>query len=101
MRERSASTTMASSLSGYVVVPRCPMIFDGTNHADFATHIRVHMCGIRLWGILCGKVSCPTCPIALVAPVPPTPTIIAVDASEANRGPRLLLMQRSMLMISR
>jgi hypothetical protein len=83
---------MASSSSGYVVVPSCPMIFDGTNYADFVAHIRVHTRGLRLWGILYGKVSCSTCPIAPVAPVPPTPTIIVVDASEANRGPRLLLM---------
>jgi hypothetical protein len=75
---------MGSSSSGYVVVPRCPMTFDGTNYADFATHMRVHMRGLRLWGVLCGEVSCPSRPIALVALVPPTPPVIAANAFEAD-----------------
>jgi hypothetical protein len=49
-------TTMASSSSGYVVVPRCSMTIDGTNYADFAAHMRVHMRGLWLWGVLCGEV---------------------------------------------
>jgi hypothetical protein len=77
---------MASSSSGYVDVPRCPLTFDGTNYADFAAHMRVHMCGLQLWGVLCGEVSCPPCPLALVAPVPPTPPVLAADASEADRA---------------
>jgi hypothetical protein len=76
---------MASSSSGYVVVPRCPLNFDGTNYVDFAAHMRVHMRGLRLWGVLCGEVPCPSCPLALVAPVPPTPPVVAADVSEADR----------------
>jgi hypothetical protein len=72
---------MASSSSGYVAVPRCPLTFDGTNYADFAAHMH----GLRLWGILCGEVPCPPRPLAPVAPVPPTPPVIAADASEADR----------------
>jgi hypothetical protein len=76
---------MASSSSAYVVVPRFPMTFDGVNYVDFASHMRVHMRGLRLWGVLCGEVPCPPRPLALVAPVPPTPPVIAADASEADR----------------
>jgi hypothetical protein len=57
------------------------MVFDGTNYADFAAHMR----GLRLWGVLCGDVPCPPHPIAPVAPVPPTLPIIVADASEANK----------------
>jgi hypothetical protein len=64
---------MTSSSSGYVAVPRCPLTFDGTNYADFAAHMRVHMRGLRLWGVLCGEVPCPPRPLAPVAPVSPTP----------------------------
>jgi hypothetical protein len=76
---------MASSSSGYVDVPRCPLTFEGTNYADFVAHMCIHMRGLRLWGVLCGKVPCPPRPLALVAPVPPMPPVIVVDASEADR----------------
>jgi hypothetical protein len=76
---------MASSSSGYVVVPRCPLTFDGTNYADFAAHMRVHMRGLRLWKVLCGEVPYLPRPLAPVAPVPPTPPVLAADASEADR----------------
>jgi hypothetical protein len=75
---------MWSSSSGYVVVPRCPMTFDGTNYADFAAHMRVHMRGLRLWGVLCSEVSCPPRPIALVDLVPLTPPVIVANAFEAD-----------------
>jgi hypothetical protein len=85
-KKKIAGTTMASSSSGYVVVPRCPLTFDGTNYADFAAHMRVHMRDLRLWGVLCGEVSCPPRPLPPVAPVPPTPPVLAADASEADRA---------------
>jgi hypothetical protein len=80
-KKRIDGITMASSLSGYVVVPRCPMTFDGTNYADFAAHMR----GLRLWGVFCGEVHYPPRPLAPVAPIPLTPPVIAVDASEADK----------------
>jgi hypothetical protein len=76
---------MASSSSAYVVVPRCPLFFDGSNYIDFAAHMRVHMRGLLLWGVLYGEVSCLSRPTIPVAPVPPTPPVIAADASEAER----------------
>jgi hypothetical protein len=39
-------TTMASSSSGYVSIPCCPVIFFGTNYAEFAAFMRIHMCGL-------------------------------------------------------
>jgi hypothetical protein len=84
-KERIIGTTMALSLLGYVAVPRCPMIFGGTNYADFVAHIRVHMSGLHLWGVLCGDKPCSPRPIARVAPVPPMPPVIAADAFEGDR----------------
>jgi hypothetical protein len=79
-KERSiAGIIMASSSSGYVV-PRCSLTFDGANYVDFAAHMRVHMRGLWLWDVLCGKVPCPPRPLALVAPVPPMPSVIASEA---------------------
>jgi hypothetical protein len=54
-----------SSSSGYVVIPRCPVIFDGANYPDFVAFMRVHMRGLRLWGVLSGEVSCPCAPLLL------------------------------------
>jgi hypothetical protein len=31
-----------SSSSGYVAIPRCPVIFDGANYPDFTAFMRVH-----------------------------------------------------------
>jgi hypothetical protein len=64
-----SSINMASSCAGYVSIPRCPVIFDGTNYGEFATFMRIHMQGLRLWGVLTGEVSCPLRPIALM-PLP-------------------------------
>jgi hypothetical protein len=76
---------MASSSSGYIAVSGCPLIFDSTNYVDFAAHMRVHMRGLQLWGVLCGEVPCPPCLLAPVAPVSSTPPVIAADVSEADR----------------
>jgi hypothetical protein len=79
-RERDMSTS-----SGYVVIPRCPVIFDGANYPDFAAFMRVHMRGLRLWGVLSGEVSCLPCPTPPVAPIPPTPPVLGADATQANK----------------
>ena len=73
------------SSSGYVAVPRCSVIFDGTNYAEFVGFMRIHMRGLMLWGVLSGEVSCPPCPVAPVAPTPPVPPVLAADASQADR----------------
>jgi hypothetical protein len=74
---------MPSSL-GYVAIPRCPVIFYGANYLDFAAFMRVHMRGLRPWGVLSGEVSCPPCPIAPLAPIPPTP-VLGDDATQADK----------------
>ena len=72
-----------SSSSGYVAIPRCPVIFDGANYPDFDVFIRVHMRGLRLWGVLSGEVSCPPRPVAPTTPIAPTPIALASDATQA------------------
>jgi hypothetical protein len=71
-----------SSSSGYLAIPRCPVIFDGTNYPDFAAFMRVHMRGLHLWGVLSGEVPCPPCPTAPTAPIPLTPVALAPDATQ-------------------
>ena len=48
-----------STSTGYVAVPRCPVVFDGTNYIEFVGFMRIHMRGIRLSGVLSSKVPCP------------------------------------------
>jgi hypothetical protein len=60
------------------------MIFDGTNYLDFAAFMRIHIRGLRLWGMLSGEVSCPPCPIAPAVPTPPMPPALVVDATQAE-----------------
>uniref|UniRef100_A0ACD5TJP1 Uncharacterized protein n=1 Tax=Avena sativa TaxID=4498 RepID=A0ACD5TJP1_AVESA len=71
-----------SSPSGYVAIPRCPVIFDGANYPDFTAFMRVYMHGLRLWGVLSSEVSCPPCPTAPMAPLPPSPIVLGADASQ-------------------
>jgi hypothetical protein len=71
---------MSSSL-GHVAIPRFPVIFDGANYPDFAAFMRVHMRGLRLWGVLSGEVSSRSYPTAHVAPIPPTPVVLGDGAS--------------------
>src|SRR3990170_7522278 len=73
------------SSSHYVAVPRCSVIFDGTNYAEFVGFMRIHMRGLLLWGVLSGEVPCPPCPVAPVAPTPPVPPVLAADASQVDR----------------
>uniref|UniRef100_A0ACD5VIJ4 Uncharacterized protein n=1 Tax=Avena sativa TaxID=4498 RepID=A0ACD5VIJ4_AVESA len=72
-----------SSSSGYVAIPRCPVIFDDANYPDFAAFMRVHMRGLRLWGVLSGEVSCPPRPVVPPVPLAPTPVVLAPDATQA------------------
>nr|XP_051201699.1 uncharacterized protein LOC127315234 [Lolium perenne] len=77
---------MASSSTGYVSIPRCPVIFDGTNYGEFASFMRIHMRGLRLWGVLTGEVPCPPRPIAPVPPTPPhVPQALAADAPQTAK----------------
>jgi hypothetical protein len=71
-----------SSSSGYVAIPRCPVIFYGTNYPDFAAFMRVHMRGLHLWGVLFGEVPCPPHPTAATTRIPPTPVALAPDATQ-------------------
>jgi hypothetical protein len=77
-----------SSSSGYVAIPRCPVIFDGANHPDFAAFMRVHMRGLCLWGALSSEVSCPPCPTPPVAAIPSTLVVLGMVLL---RRPRMLL----------
>jgi hypothetical protein len=72
-----------SSSSDYVAIPRCPVIFYGANYPDFAVFMRVHMRGLRLWGVLFDEVS--SCPTAPLAPIPPTPPVLGDDATQAAK----------------
>jgi hypothetical protein len=74
-----------SSSSGYVAIPRCSVIFDGVNYPDFAAFMRVHMHGLRLWGVLSGEVSCPPRPTAPLAPILPTPPVLGDEATQAEK----------------
>jgi hypothetical protein len=64
---------------------RCPMIFYGANYPDFTAFMRVHMRGLRLWGVFSGEVSYPSCPTAPLAPIPLTPSVLSDDATQANK----------------
>jgi hypothetical protein len=75
-----------SAPAGYIVIPRCPVIFYGTNYPDFIAFMRIHMHGLRLWGVLSGEASCPSCPIAPTAPTPPTPPVLAADATQTDKN---------------
>ncbi|KAI4988169.1 hypothetical protein ZWY2020_029799 [Hordeum vulgare] len=73
------------SSSSYVVVPRCSVIFDGTDYAEFVGFMRIHMRGLLLWGVLSDELPYPPCPVAPVAPTPPVPPVLAANASQADR----------------
>ena len=75
-----------STTSGFVAIPRCSVIFDGTNYPDFVAFMRIHMRGLRLWGVLSGEVSCPPCPVAPVLPTPPTLPVLAADATPEEQA---------------
>ena len=78
---------MSSTSLGYVAVPCCPVIFDGANYAEFAAFMRIHLSGLRLWGVLSGEVPCPQRPVPPVAPIPPPPPPdLAANASDDDRA---------------
>ncbi|KAK1644698.1 hypothetical protein QYE76_062503 [Lolium multiflorum] len=61
-----------------------PVIFDGTNYGEFVAFMRIHMRGLRLWGVLTGEAPCPPHPTAHVPPTPPpVPQALADDAPQA------------------
>jgi hypothetical protein len=74
-----------SATSGYVAIPRYPVIFDSTNYPDFVAFMRIHMRGLRLWVVLSGEVSCPPCPIAHTTTTPPMPPVLVVDATQVEK----------------
>jgi hypothetical protein len=61
-----------------------PLIFDGTNYAEFVGFMRIQ-CGIRLWGILSGEVPCQPRPVPPMAPTPPPAAVLAANASKADK----------------
>lgn len=76
--------TMSSS-SGYVTIPRCSVIFDGTNYTEFVAFMRIHILWHCLWGGLSGEVPCLPRPVPPVAPTPPTPPTLVADATQAAK----------------
>uniref|UniRef100_A0ACD5WRS3 Uncharacterized protein n=1 Tax=Avena sativa TaxID=4498 RepID=A0ACD5WRS3_AVESA len=76
---------MSSLSAGYVSVPRCSVTFDGTNYAEFVGFMRIHMRGLRLWGLLSGEVPCPPRTVAPMASIPPAPPVLAADASDVDK----------------
>jgi hypothetical protein len=62
---------MGSSLisSSHVLVLRCSVLFNGTKYHDWVPRMRLHMCRLRLWVVLTGKLSCPSSPSAPTQPV--------------------------------
>jgi hypothetical protein len=80
---------------GYVAISCYVVIFDGTNYPDFAAFMRIHMCGLHVWGFLSGKVSCPLYLIApTMVPTPPTPLVLAAMLLRLKR------MQTRVMMMS-
>nr|CCI55364.1 PH01B035L11.9 [Phyllostachys edulis] len=65
---------------GTVSIPRCPVVLDGVNYTDFVSHMRIHMRGLCLWGVLSGDVTCPPCP---TPPTEPTPVALPTTADKA------------------
>lgn len=60
-----------------------PGDFYSTNYADFVAFFRIHMCGIRPWSVLSGKVSCRPRLVSHVSCTPLTPLAPAGDATQA------------------
>jgi hypothetical protein len=60
--------------SGGAQIPRCPVIFDGTNYHEWVPHMRWHMRGLQLWEFLSGELPCPVLPDRPVQPVIPPGT---------------------------
>jgi len=55
-------------------IPRCPVIFNGTNYRVWVSRMRWHMRGLRLWDFLTGELPCPPLPTPPVQPVFPPAT---------------------------
>ena len=62
-------------------VPRCPVVFNGTNWSYFVFHMEVDMGAQQLWESLTGERTCPQRP---ALPMPPTyPPDVADDTKSA------------------
>jgi hypothetical protein len=59
----------SSTSSGSIPVLQYPVLFDGTNYRDWVPHIRLHMCGLRLWDFLMGELPFLPRPSAPAKPV--------------------------------
>lgn len=79
-KKKRETGTMTSS--GYVAIPRCPVIFDGINYTDFVAHMRIHTRGLGLLGALSGEVPCPPSPVQPVEPSLPVPLTVDPTASQ-------------------
>jgi len=75
---------------GAVLVPRCPVIFNGTNWGDFVFHMEVHMDGQLLWGYLTGERICPPRPLL------PTPHTYPPDADDDAKNALLEAFEAEM-----
>ncbi|CAD6214061.1 unnamed protein product [Miscanthus lutarioriparius] len=73
-----------------VLVPRCPVIFNGTNWGDFVFHMEVHMDGQLLWGDLTGERICPPRPLL------PTPPTYPTDADDNAKNDLLEAFEAEM-----
>ena len=70
---------------GLCLHPSLSVIFDGANYTEFAGFMRIHMRGLRLWGVLTGEIPCPPRPVLPVVPTQPTPLVLAATASQADK----------------
>ena len=90
------------SSSGYVAIPRCSVIFDGTNYAEFVGFMRIHMRGLLLSGVLSGEVPVRLALLLLwLLPRRCHLFLLLMLLRLIGIQPRPLTMLRLMLMISR
>ena len=75
---------------GAIPVPRCPVLFTGTNWSEFAFHMEVHMGGQQLWCYLTGERPCPPTPHL------PTPPTYAPDATDEIKNPLMEAFEAEM-----
>jgi hypothetical protein len=89
-RERVAYAMASLGQPGAVPVPRCSVVFNGTNWSEFAFHMEIYMGGQQLWLYLTGERPCPPTPVL------PTPPTYAPDAPDAIKLPLLEAFETQM-----